>query len=56
MSSFNDRVKKLTPQQKKCFRQIERLLKNPVNVATERALCLARDACLGETMWKGVQP
>jgi hypothetical protein len=51
MAIFNDRVKKLTPERRRTFRLIERALKSPVNPTVERALQLARVACLGEGMW-----
>ncbi len=49
--SFKKRVKKLSPEQRKCFRLIERALARPANSTVERALQLARVACLGEGMW-----
>jgi len=56
MDSFEQKLKALTPHTRECFDLIEQALAQPANAAVERALQLARVACLGETMWKGVQP
>jgi len=50
--TFEQKLKSLSPEQRECFEQIERLLElRPVNPTVERALQLARVACLGEGMW-----
>ncbi len=54
--SFDQKLKGLTARQRECFQLIEQALQRPANEAVERALQLARVACLGEQMWKGVRP
>lgn len=51
MATFTQKLKNLSPERRRCFRLIERALQRPVNPTVERALQLARVACLGEGMW-----
>ncbi len=56
MDSFEKKLAALSARQRECYELIEQALQRPANEAVARALHLARVACLGETMWKGVQP
>jgi hypothetical protein len=49
--SFEARLKRLSPGKRECFDLIEQALARPANETVERALQLARVACLGEGMW-----
>jgi hypothetical protein len=52
MATFEQKAKKLTREQRRCLRLIDRALKSPANKNVESALQLARVACLGEGMWQ----
>jgi hypothetical protein len=49
--SFQQRLDKLSARQLACFELIEKALILAANPTVERALQLARVACLGEGMW-----
>jgi hypothetical protein len=53
--TFEQKLKNLSPERRRTFRLIERALKCPGNPTVERALQLARVACLGESMWARVE-